>query len=53
MSNQRAPALRDLPLDLEGPSLALEDGPLLTDGRLDLHTGEVQWGGPIGLHAHP
>lgn len=42
-----APALRDLPVDLDDLSLALEGDPLLTGGRLDLRTGEVQQIGPL------
>ena len=42
-----APALRDLPVDLDELSLALEGDPLLTGGRLDLRTGEVQQIGPL------
>ncbi len=53
MSNQPAPALRDVPIDLDGLSLALEGGPLLTDGRLDLRSGEVHQVGPLSVHAHP
>lgn len=44
---ERAPALRDLPIDLDDLSLALEGDPLLTGGRLDLRTGEVQQIGPL------
>ncbi len=43
----QAPALRDLPIDLDELSLALEGDPLLTGGRLDLRTGEVQQIGPL------
>ncbi len=43
----QAPALRDLPIDLDDLSLALEGDPLLTGGRVDLHTGEVQQIGPL------
>jgi hypothetical protein len=43
----QAPALRDLPIDLDELSLALEDDPLLTGGRLDLRTGEVHQIGPL------
>ncbi len=53
MSNQPAPTLRDLPLDLDGLSLALEGDPLVTGGRLDLRTGEVHGVGPLSVHAHP
>jgi len=42
-----APALRDLAVDLDELSLALEGDPLLTGGRLDLRTGEVQQIGPL------
>ena len=42
-----APALRDLPIDLDELSLALEGDPLLTGGRLDLRTGDVQQIGPL------
>ena len=42
----QAPALRDLPIDLDELSLALEGDPLLTGGRLDLRTGDVQQIGP-------
>jgi hypothetical protein len=42
----QGPALRDLPVDLDDLSLALEGDPLLTGGRLDLRTGEVQQIGP-------
>ena len=52
MSNQPAPVLRGLPIELDGLSLALEGGPLLTGGRLDLHTGAVHWVGPLSVHAH-
>jgi len=44
-----APALRDLPVDLDDRYLALEGDPLLTGGRLDLRTGDVHQIGP--LHA--
>jgi Uncharacterised protein family (UPF0158) len=43
----QAPALRDLPVDLDELSLALEGDPLLTGGRLDLRTGEVHQFGPL------
>lgn len=43
----QAPALRDLPIDLDDLSLALEGDPLLTGGRLDLRTGEVHQVGPL------
>lgn len=43
----QAPALRDLPIDLDDLSLALEGDPLLTGGRLDLRTGDVQQIGPL------
>lgn len=43
----QAPALRDLPIDLDELSLALEGDPLLTGGRLDLRTGEVHQIGPL------
>jgi hypothetical protein len=43
----QAPALRDLPVDLDELSLALEGDPLLTGGRLDLRTGDVQQIGPL------
>ncbi|MFH0750689.1 MAG: UPF0158 family protein [Chloroflexota bacterium] len=43
----QAPALRGLPVDLDDLSLALEGDPLLTGGRLDLRTGEVQQIGPL------
>ena len=42
-----APALRDLPIDLDDLSLALEGDPLLTGGRLDLRSGDVQQIGPL------
>ncbi len=42
-----APALRDLPIDLDDLSLALEGDPLLTGGRLDLRTGDVQQISPL------
>lgn len=42
-----APALRDLPVDLDDLSLALEGDPLLTGGQLDLRTGDVQQIGPL------
>ena len=42
-----APALRDLPIDLEELSLALEGDPLLTGGRIDLRTGDVHQIGPL------
>jgi hypothetical protein len=42
-----APALRDLPIDLDELSLALEGDPLLTGGRIDLRTGDVQQIGPL------
>lgn len=42
-----APARRDLPIDLDELSLALEGDPLLTGGRLDLRTGDVQQIGPL------
>jgi hypothetical protein len=42
-----APALRDLPIDLDELSLALEGDPLLTGGRLDLRTGDVQQISPL------
>lgn len=51
MSNQPAPALRDLPIELDDPSLALEGDPLLAGRRLDLHTGEVHGVGPLSVHA--
>lgn len=40
-------ALRNLPVDLDELSLALEGDPLLTGGRLDLRTGEVHQIGPL------
>lgn len=43
----QAPALRDLPVDLDDLSLALEGDPLLTGGRLDLRSGDVQQIGPL------
>lgn len=43
----QAPALQDLPVDLDDLSLALEGDPLLTGGRLDLRTGEVHQIGPL------
>ena len=43
----QAPALRDLPVDLDELSLAMEGDPLLTGGRLDLRTGDVQQIGPL------
>ena len=43
----QAPPLRDLPIDLDELSLALEGDPLLTGGRLDLRTGDVQQIGPL------
>ncbi len=43
----QAPALRDLPIDLDELSLALEGDPLLTGGRVDLCTGEVHQIGPL------
>lgn len=43
----QAPALRDLPIDLDDLSLALEGDPLLTGGRVDLRTGEVHQIGPL------
>lgn len=42
-----APALRDLPTDLDDLTLALEGDPLHTGGRLDLRTGDVQQIGPL------
>ena len=42
-----APALRDLPIDLDELSLALEGDPLLTGGRIDLRTGDVHQIGPL------
>ncbi len=36
-----APLLRPLPVDLDELSSAMEGDPMLTGGRLDLHTGEV------------
>ena len=42
-----APPLRDLPIDLDDLSLALEGDPLLTGGRIDLRTGDVQQIGPL------
>lgn len=42
-----APVLRDLPIDLDELSLALEGDPLLTGGRIDLRTGDVQQIGPL------
>jgi hypothetical protein len=41
------PALRDLPVDLDDLSLALEGDPLLTGGRIDLRTGDVHQIGPL------
>lgn len=43
----QAPALRDLPVDLDDLSLALEGDPLLAGGRIDLPTGDVQQIGPL------
>jgi hypothetical protein len=43
----QTPVLRDLPIDLDELSLALEGDPLLTGGRLDLRTGDVQQIGPL------
>jgi Uncharacterised protein family (UPF0158) len=43
----QAPALCDLPVDLDDLSLALEGDPLLTGGRIDLRTGDVQQIGPL------
>ena len=43
----QASALRDLPVDLDELSLALEGDPLLTGGRLDVRTGDVQQIGPL------
>ena len=43
----QVPALRDLPIDLDDLSLALEGDPLLTGGRLNLRTGDVQQIGPL------
>jgi len=43
----QAPALRGLPIDLDELSLALEGDPLLTGGRLDLRTGDVEQIGPL------
>lgn len=40
-------ALRDIPVDLDELSLALEGDPLLTGGRLDLRTGDVHQIGPL------
>jgi hypothetical protein len=40
-------ALRDIPVDLDELSLALEGDSLLTGGRLNLRTGEVQQIGPL------
>lgn len=48
----QAPALRDLPVDLDELSLALEGDPLLTGGRLDLRTGEVHQFGPLYERDH-
>ena len=42
-----APALRDLPIDLEELALALEGDLLLTGGRIDLRTGDVHQIGPL------
>jgi hypothetical protein len=42
-----APTLGDLPIDLDDLSLALEGDPLLTGGRIDLRTGDVQQIGPL------
>jgi len=42
-----AQVLRDLPVDLDDLSLALEGDPLLTGGRLDLLTGDVHQIGPL------
>lgn len=47
LGRAQAPALRDLPVDLDDLSLALEGDPLLTGGRLDPRTGEVQQIGPL------
>jgi len=43
----QAPALRDLPIDLDDLALALEGDPLLTGGRINLRTGDVQQIGPL------
>jgi hypothetical protein len=43
----QAPALGDLPIDLDDLSFALEGDPVLTGGRLNLRTGDVQQIGPI------
>jgi len=43
----QAPALRGIPMDLDDLSLALEGDPLLTGGRIDLRTGDVQQIGPL------
>lgn len=47
LGRAQAPALRDLPVDLDELSLALEGDPLLTGGRIDLLTGDVQQIGPL------
>ncbi len=53
MSNQPAPVLRGLPIELDGLSLTLEGDPLVTGGWLDLRTGEVHRVGPLSVHAQP
>ena len=53
MSDQPAPVLRGLPIELDGLSLALEGGSFLTGGRLHLHTGAVHRVSPLSVHAHP
>lgn len=47
LGRAQAPTLRGLPVDLDDLSLALEGDPLLTGGRLDLRTGEVQQISPL------
>lgn len=47
LGRAQAPALRDLPIDLDDLCLALEGDPLRTGGRLDLQTGEVLQIGPL------
>jgi hypothetical protein len=43
----QAPSLRDLAVDLDELSLAMEGDPLLTGGRVNLHTGEVHQLSPL------
>jgi hypothetical protein len=42
-----ASVLRALSVDLDDLSMALEGDPMLTGGRIDLRTGEVQQAGPL------